>query len=266
VLARLKGVHGKIQAGEYQFEGPASTLAILERLTRGDVFLHQITLPEGWTLRQVAERLATEGLIDRFSFLQRAQDPDFVIELLGIHAPSLEGFLFPDTYLFQKGWGDERILRDLVDCFRRVFDQHLQERADELDWSLVEVVTLASLIEKETSLASERPLISGVFHKRLRLDMRLESDPTVVYGLDDFHGKLGKRDLATPHAYNTYRTRGLPPGRICNPGREALVAALFPAEEGYLYFVSKNDGSHHFSRTFREHLKAVAKYQKERRR
>ena len=261
-LVFLKGDHKRMQAGEYQFDEPASHNDILEKLTKGDVFFHRVTVPEGWTMDQVAERLAREGLIQRSLFLRKAKNPDFILELLGFRVPSLEGFLFPDTYHFEKGRGEERILRDLVDHFNRALDARLRTKCAELGWSVLEVVTLASLIEKETGLSNERPLISGVFHERLRLGMRLESDPTVIYGLQDFDGKLRRRDLAEPHAYNTYRIKGLPPGPICNPGRDALEAAVFPSMEGYLYFVSRNDGSHQFSRTLREHLRAVNKYQR----
>jgi UPF0755 protein len=261
-LAILKGSHRRIQAGEYRFEAPASPGSILDRLTKGDVFLHQVTLLEGWTVNQVAGHLAEEGLIDEETFIQKAHDRQFIIEILGFDAPSLEGFLFPDTYRFQMGWGEERILRALVEHFNHAFDLELRRKTLGLGWSILEVVTLASLIEKETALPIERPLISGVFHKRLKLGMRLESDPSVIYGLSDFDGKLTKQDLTEPHVYNTYRIQGLPPGPICNPGRDALMAAVCPADEGYLYFVSKNDGSHQFSRTFREHVRAVRRYQR----
>lgn len=261
-LATLRGQQGRIQAGEYRFEGPVSAKVLLHRLTRGDVLLHCLTFPEGWTVDQVARRLGGDGLIDTERFIQKAKDPEFAGQLLGFQAPSLEGFLFPETYRFPSGWEEERFLAAMVRRFERAFDPELRARAEEMGWSILQVVTLASLIEKESALPGERPLISGVFHQRLRRGMRLESDPSVIYGLDDFDGNLRRVDLDVPHPYNTYRISGLPPGPICNPGIGAIRAALFPVDEGYLYFVSRNDGSHHFSRTYREHVKAVARYQR----
>jgi UPF0755 protein len=263
-LAALRGDQGKVRAGIYRLDGPVSAHALLEKLTRGDVSFHRVTLPEGWTLVQVADRLSSEGLVSRDLFLQKARDPDLVKELVGLQAPTLEGFLFPDTYNFLSGTREERILRTLVRRFQQAFDPSLQARAEEIGWSVLQTVTLASLIEKETSLSAERFLISGVFHRRLRLGLKLETDPSVIYGLDGFQGDLRREDLANPHPYNTYVFVGLPPGPICNPGRDALVAALFPAEGEYLYFVSRNDGSHQFSKSLGEHHRAVDRYQRRR--
>jgi UPF0755 protein len=150
----------------------------------------------------------------------------------------------------------------MVKRFQQAFDAMLRAKADEKGWSILQAVTMASLIEKETAVPSERPVISGVFHRRLKQGMRLETDPSVIYGLDRFNGDLRKADLTNPHPYNTYVIAGLPPGPICNPGYESLMAALFPADNGYLYFVSRNDGSHQFSKSFQEHLRAVARYQR----
>jgi UPF0755 protein len=265
MLARLLGEHHRIQAGEYRFEGPLSPVEVLRKLTRGDVYLHSVTIPEGWTAAQIAAKLAEEGLADPKRFIRLCQDPDFVRSLLGFRAPSLEGFLFPETYLLPKGWAEERILKTMVERFHLIFDERLQERARQMGWTTLQVVTLASLIEKETGRPEERSLISGVFHRRLKLGMRLESDPSVIYGLKDFDGNLRREDLHRNHPYNTYLLAGLPPGPICNPGLESIRAALYPLDQGYLYFVSRNDGSHHFSKTYKEHLRAVALYQKGRR-
>jgi len=261
-LAILRGDQGNVRAGGYRFDGPASPRDILDRITRGKALLRRITVPEGLTVGQIAERLASEGLADKSVFIQQTRDTSFVAALLGFEASSLEGFLFPDTYLFPPGEGEERIIRTMVKRFHDVFDTSLQARASQLGWTVLETVTLASIIEKEASLASERPLISGVLHRRLKLGMRLESDPCVIYGLESFDGDLRKKDLATFHPYNTYLLPGLPPGPICNPGLKAIMAALFPYDEGYLYFVSRNDGSHTFSRTLEEHRQAVNRYQR----
>jgi UPF0755 protein len=265
LVTTVKGQQGRIQAGVYRFESPISPQALLQKLTSGKVFLHRVTFPEGWTVAQVAERLGANGLVDQTRFIQMAREPDFASKLLGFRTPSLEGFLFPDTYRFPPGWGEERVFEMMVQRFQRAFDDELQARAEALGWPILRVVTLASLIEKESSLPSERPLISGVFHRRLRLGMRLESDPSVIYGLEGFDGNLRRKDLSAPHPYNTYRISGLPPGPICNPGIEAIRAVLYPIDEGYLFFVSRNDGSHQFSRTFREHAKAVTRYQRKKR-
>lgn len=260
-LALIKGDQGRIKAGEYRFSVPLSPMDLLEILSRGEVVLHPVTIPEGWTVKQIAEKLEQEGLVDAERFIKKAMDPKFASTLLGFSAPSLEGFMFPDTYHFSLGWSEERIIRVMVRRFKSVFDQSMMERARQIGFSILQVVSLASLIEKETALPKERPIISGVFHRRLMLGMRLESDPSVIYGMADFDGNLTKEDLSTPHPYNTYLINGLPPGPICNPGRESIIAALYPSDEGYLYFVSKNDGSHHFSKTYRAHLRAVLRYQ-----
>jgi UPF0755 protein len=261
-LAVLRGGDARVRAGGYRIDGPMTPAALLDKLTRGEVLFHRITVPEGWTLAQVADRLAGDGLVDRTQFLRETRDPARVQELLGIAAPSLEGFLFPDTYHFPAKTPQERVIRTMTRRFQQAFDAALQARAEEMGWTVLQVVTLASLIEKETGLASERPLISGVFHLRLRIGMRLEADPSVIYGLEGFTGDLRRQDLANPHPYNTYVITGLPPGPICNPGADSLRAALFPAKGDYLYFVSRNDGSHHFSKTIQEHARAVARYQK----
>lgn len=263
-LAILRGDQGNVRAGGYHFDGPISPHGILDLITRGKPLLRRITVPEGFTLAQVAERLASEGLVDKSIFLEQTKDPGLIASLLGFEATSLEGFLFPDTYLFAPGEDEGMIIRIMVKRFHEVFEPFLQARTEQLGWTVLQAITLASIIEKETSLASERSLISGVFHRRLKLGMRLESDPSVIYGLENFDGDLRKRDLAIWHPYNTYLVYGLPPGPICNPGLKAIMAALFPSDEGYLYFVSRNDGSHTFSRTIEEHRQAVNRYQRRR--
>ncbi len=263
-LAALRGETHRIRAGIYRLEAPLSCLSLLERLAVGPVELYRVTIPEGWNLLQVAEKLAGMGLVDVMGFLSKARDPVWASGLLGFNAASLEGFLFPDTYLFPPGTTEQTILHTMVKRFQRAFPAEFHSRLLELGWDVLQAVTLASLIEKETCAPEERALVSGVFHKRLRMGMKLESDPSVIYGLDNFKGELRKSHLLMAHPYNTYFFQGLPPGPICNPGQESLRAALFPAQTDYLFFVSKNDGTHHFSRTLGEHLRAVARYQKAR--
>jgi UPF0755 protein len=261
-LAAIRGEAHRIRAGIYRLEAPGSAAGLLGRLVRGDVEFYRITIPEGWNLAQVAERLDVVGLAQRESFLEKARDAAWASELLGFQVNSLEGFLFPDTYLFPPGVGEQHILRSMVRRFQKSLDPEFHARLLELGWSVVQAVTLASLIEKETCAPQERALVSGVFHKRLQMGMRLESDPSVIYGLEGFNGNLRKSDLLVPHPYNTYLFPGLPAGPICNPGQESIRAALFPAETDYLFFVSRKDGTHHFSRTLGEHIRAVARYQK----
>jgi len=191
-----------------------------------------------------------------------AKDRAF-IESLGIAADSLEGYLYPDTYRFPRPTAVKDVIKAMVDRLGQVMTPEWQARAKDLHMTLHEVLTLASVIEKETGAGGERAQISSVFHNRLKKKIPLQSDPTVIYGLPQFDGNLRKKDLSHPNPYNTYRWAGLPPGPIANPGAEAIRAALYPVPTPYLYFVSKNDGTHHFSATLVEHNKAVEKYQKQ---
>ena len=259
-LAYLQGYERQIRAGEYELSSSMSPATILHTLVHGRPVLRKVVLPEGITMAQIAELLQSAGLTERGLFLDKATDADFATHL-GIHAASLEGYLFPETYHFPKGISVEDIIVKMVDQFHAVFTPAWVERARASGMSIHEVVTLASIVEKETGKAEERPLIAAVFLNRMKRNMRLESDPTVIYGLSEFTGNLTRRHLKTPTPYNTYTSRGLPPGPIANPGKASLEAVLYPANEPYLYFVSKNDGSHHFSRTFAEHRKMVRKYQ-----
>jgi UPF0755 protein len=260
LLARIKGADKKLKSGEYRLSSAMTADQILEVLTNGKVFLYRLTIPEGFTARQIAAQIASQGLGNEEAFMglvthaQTAHD-------LGIEAQSLEGYLFPDTYYFPKQVTALTIVQKMVERFKEQFKPEWHERARELNMSVHEVVTLASIIEKETGDPSERPLISSVFHNRLKKKMRLESDPTVIYGIKDFDGNLTRSHLTTPTPYNTYIIKGLPPGPIANPGRAAIAAALYPAQTKFLFFVSKQDHTHHFSATIAEHRQAVRKYQ-----
>ncbi len=261
VLARLTGADRRLKAGEYDLSAAMTPREVLALLERGWVKLHRLTIPEGLTLRQIAEAVETSGLGTAQEIIALAGDPA-VARRFGLAAESLEGYLFPDTYLFARGTTAEAIVAALHERFRAVFTPEWSQRAAELGLSVHETVTLASIIEKETGAAAERPLISSVFHNRLRKGMRLETDPTVIYGIENFDGNLTRRHLATPTPYNTYLIRGLPPGPIANPGRESLHAALFPADTPYLFFVSRNDGTHVFSVHLEDHHRAVQTYQR----
>jgi UPF0755 protein len=260
LLARVSGRSEALQAGEFELPYGVTPGEILERLTSAKSIQHKITLPEGLTARQIGLVLAEAGWVDADLFHQLTKDPQ-LIRSLGLSTSSLEGYLFPDTYNLVRGASDAKTI--VVMMVRR-FLQVWQEIApdDVHPMSRHEVVTLASVVEKETGQAVERPLIAGVFLNRLEKGMRLQSDPTVIYGMPTFNGNLSRADLKRPTPYNTYVIKGLPPGPICNPGRAAMEAVLAPAKSKALYFVSKNDGFHYFSTTLKEHNRAVAKYQR----
>lgn len=261
-LARLTGTANRLRAGEYLVPARQTPLQILRFLEKGEVIRHQVTIPEGLTLNQIADILEKDGWIDRRQFLESTSDPD-LIHSLGYELATLEGYLFPDTYVLTRGDTTEiSIILMMVNRFKEVWLTLTSQQQPEMP--MHEVITLASIVEKETGSAGERPLIARVFLNRLAGNMRLQSDPTVIYGMDDFNGNLTRSHLQQETPYNTYVIAGLPPGPICNPGRAAIQAVLAPADAPYLYFVSKNNGTHFFSSTLREHNKAVRQYQKKR--
>lgn len=266
LLAKLKKSEHTIKPGEYRFAEPLTPFKVLEKLIHGDVMVYAITIPEGSTIFDVARILEDAGLGPAEDYLAKATD-NLLIASLGVEAESLEGFLFPDTYRFDKGTDPDAILKRMIRRFNEIFNQAMETKASQFPLSDKEIITLASLVEKETSVADEKPLIAAVFLNRLRKNMRLDCDPTVVYGIrrgdPDFQGRLKKEHLRQETPYNTYRILGLPPGPICNPGREALLAVLNPAHVEYFYFVSRNDGTHQFSYTLQEHNVAVDKYQRD---
>ena len=262
-LARIKNYDKKLQAGEYALSASMTPLELLEMMVKGTVKLHKLTIPEGFNIYQIAALVSAAGLATESEFLNLASDPA-TAQKMGIDAASLEGYLFPDTYFFPKDVTVESMVAKMVDRFWEVFSEEWKKQAQKMKLSIHQVVTLASIIEKETGAPDERPMISSVFHNRLQKGMRLETDPTVIYGIKDFDGNLTRKHLDTPTPYNTYKIKGLPPGPIANPGFAALEAALFPADTPYLYFVSKKDHRHHFSKNLAEHNKAVQKYQLQR--
>jgi UPF0755 protein len=258
-------VQGKssLKAGEYNLNPGMTPFEILEILKQGRVVQHKITIPEGFNIFQIANLLREKGLSDKETFLNLCSDPN-ILEYWEIKGTTTEGYLFPETYFFSKGISERRILDAMIRNFWNIFKPEMREKAKELGFTVHKIVTLASLIEKETALPEERSLISAVFHNRLKERIRLQCDPTVIYGLKNFNGNLTKKDLLKKTPYNTYKKRGLPPGPIANPGLGCLKAALYPANVRYKYFVSRNDGSHEFSETLRQHNRAVLKYQKRR--
>ncbi len=263
LAAALSGSYRKIRAGEYELSPSMPPVEILNILVEGRTKLYSVTIPEGFNVTEIAEALEKKGLVDKEVFLERVRDKG-LLKSLGVDGTSFEGYLFPDTYRFSKGMTADEIIAVMVGRFMEVYDREFRAQAEEKGMTTREVVTLASMIEKETGRVEEMPKISAVFHNRLKRGIRLASDPTVIYGIEDFDGNLTRKHLATFTPYNTYRIYGLPPGPIANPGRAAIQAALNPADENYLYFVSRNDGTHKFSRTLKEHNRAVRKYQKRR--
>jgi UPF0755 protein len=260
LLVRYQRLSKKIQAGEYALSPAMPPKELLVILTSGRVKLYRITIPEGHNLWETALLVERAGFGTQENFIALARNPELAASL-GITADDLEGYLFPETYLFARNASHREIIRKMVQRFKAVYTPQWQARTRELGFTRHQIVTLASIIEKETGTGSERPLISSVFHNRLKRKMRLESDPTVIYGIPNFNGNITRKDLRRITPYNTYRIKGLPKGPIANPGRHSLEAALFPASTDFLFFVSKKDSTHKFSTNFRDHNRAVRRYQ-----
>lgn len=259
----LHAVKGRpsLKAGEYRFDHPADAFEILDRVTRGDVIVRTVVVPEGYNMFEVADAVAAAGLCTRDQFLEAARAEVVLINDLDPAATSLEGYLFPDTYQFTRAQGPREIAAAMVRRFR-------QEAASlGLAGDIHRIVVLASIVEKETGVPEERPLVAGVFQNRLQRNMVLAADPTVVYGAllaGRYRGAIHQSDLGFDSPYNTYRRAGLPPGPIANPGRDSLRAAMQPASTTYVYFVSDARGRHRFASTAAEHSRNVAAYRRER--
>lgn len=266
--ARLLGVDREVKRGEYDLSPSMAPAEILEKLVEGTVKTHAVTLREGLRLDEIAAALEAAGLAEADAFLQRARDPELA-RTLDVEAETLEGYLYPETYRFPRGADPREMVETMIRQFRAVWSDADHQRLAASDLTLHEVVTLASIVEKETGRGEERPLIAAVFRNRLRRGMRLQTDPTVIYGrilvYGEFDGNLRLRDLQEDTPYNTYTRGGLPPGPIASAGIESIRAVLDPADVPYLYFVSRNDGTHVFSRTLEEHNVAVNRYQRSRR-
>jgi UPF0755 protein len=263
---RWTGLGAGLRAGEYRFEGASSPVEVLRKVLRGEVVLHTVTVPEGLTAEETARLLAASGHWTEREAREALAHPEWVRDL-DPRALDLEGYLFPDTYAFARGAPAEDVVRAMLERFGQVYGPAERRRAAFLGMGTREVVTLASLVEREARLPQERPVVSSVIHNRLRRGMRLEVDPTVIYALR----RAGRRvaaltldDLRFEDPYNTYLREGLPPGPICSPGRASLAAALWPAETDYLYFVvdPSREGGHRFSRTLSEHSRAVRDYRR----
>ena len=265
LIARIKSYDKQLKAGEYLLSAAMTPMQLLEMIVKGTVKLYKLTIPEGYNLYQIAELVDTANFGTKNDFIKAATDTARVRKN-GLEGETFEGYLFPDTYFFPKEVTIEKIISAMVRRFRSVFVPEWQNRAKELGLTVHQVVTLASIIEKETGASFERPIISSVFHNRLKKKMRLESDPTVIYGIKNFDGNLTRKHLSTRTSYNTYKIRGLPIGPIANPGSASLEAALYPDNTQYIYFVSRKDSTHQFSTNLKQHNRAVHKYQLGRRR
>lgn len=260
----LRGGAEELQAGEYRFERPASALEVLARLRQGDVLLHSVTVPEGLMLEQVAERIAEVGLAGGRELIEAFRNPAPIRDL-DPQAEDLEGYLYPETYRFPKGTSAARIASAMVERFRDFAGEDYVAAAATRGLDLRQAVTLASMIERETSVAGERGRISRVFHNRLQRGMRMQCDPTVLYALHRAGRsveRLTYRDLEFESPWNTYVVSGLPPGPIANPGRLSLEAAVAPDPGNDIYFVAAPGGGHRFSPTLEAHLKAVAAWRR----
>lgn len=259
LVARALSRGTKLQAGEYQFTQPMTTWEVLQKIARGDVYYQELRIPEGANMFDIAAAVQEQGFAKAAEFLKVARDPAMVRDVAP-NAPSLEGYLFPSTYKFTRRTSAERIAREMTNHFKRVWKQIATPGAD-----VNRTVTLASLVEKETALPSERPTVASVYHNRLNLGMKLDCDPTTIYAamLDGrWRGTIYRSDLDSTHPYNTYRNPGLPPGPIANPGLESLKSALAPKQTSYLYFVARGDGSggHVFTESLAQHNAAVHNY------
>ncbi|HCY84509.1 MAG TPA: endolytic transglycosylase MltG [Desulfobacteraceae bacterium] len=264
ILTLYKKAATRIKTGEYTLSPAMTPDRILAALLSGRVKLYRFTVPEGLNMFEISVLAETAGFCTSKDFLTLCRDNTFISELnlpdlrLG---QTLEGYLYPDTYYFPKNTDCRTVIEKMVQTFETVFTEDWKNRATQMGFSVHDIVTLASIVEKETGKAEERPLIASVFHNRLKRKMRLESDPTVIYNVDDYHGRIRYKHLRRKTPYNTYQIHGLPLGPIANPGALALEAVLYPAKSDYLFFVSKNDTTHQFSTNLRDHNKAVRKYQ-----
>lgn len=247
--------------GKYKIFKGMSSNEILKRLSKGDVLKREVTIPEGFNLYETGERLSDNSICGYNDFIKYAFDRDFLTST-GIFSSSAEGFLYPDTYIFAEGKNAGDIIIIMHNRMKEVLDSIDLSNLKSLNLNIDKLINLASLIEKEAKLPEERKYISAVFHNRLKRDIALYCDPTVRYAVKKFKGRITYNDLKVDSPFNTYRYKGLPPTPICSPGKDSIVAALNPAETNYLYFVAREDGSHYFSKTLKEHNRAVEFYQK----
>lgn len=260
LLTRLKEGSGAIKVGVYEFSRAATPQEVLRRLQIGDIVLRRITIPEGFAVKEIAARLENLGYGPASEILRLSHDRDLLKDL-NLPGPSLEGYLFPETYFADLNASPRQLLEMMVREFRKRIPAEMVAAAKAEGLTLPQLVTLASIVQKETGKIEEMPTIASVFHNRLRKRMPLQADPTVIYGIENFNGNITKADLLRYSPYNTYKISTLPPGPIASPGADALRATAYPARTNYLYFVAKGDGSHVFSADLVRHNQAVRRYQ-----
>jgi peptidoglycan lytic transglycosylase G len=261
----MTGEGRRLKAGEYRFDRAMTPAEVIDKMARGDVFVIHVTFPEGLTSFEMARIFEQHGLGTAASFVDAAKDPSLV-RSIDPDATTLEGYLFPETYAVPRRTDAAKLVRLMVTQFERAWTPELRAAAAARHLTPHQAITLASIVEKETAQATERPTVAAVYENRLRIGMPLQCDPTVIYALEldgRYDGNIHKQDLSIDSPYNTYRYPGLPPGPIASPGRASLDAAVHPADSDYLYFVSRNDGTHVFSRTLDEHNRNVQKFQVE---
>jgi len=259
----LSGQARHLKAGDYRFDRAMTPFEVIDKIARGDVYVINVTFPEGLTVAEMSKIFEAHGVGTAASFVEAAKNAALVREL-DPAAKDLEGYLFPETYALSRHADAEKLIKLMVSRFEHVFTPELRQAAAARNLTVRQAVTLASIVEKETARADERPLVAAVYTTRLRIGMPLQCDPTVIYALTKrggYSGNIHKEDLSIDSPYNTYRYPGLPPGPIASPGRPSLEAAVHPADADYLYFVSRNDGSHEFARTLDEHNRNVQKFQ-----
>jgi len=256
ITGRLLGVEKKARAGYYLITKDMNLLELLEKLLAGKIIDYTITIVEGDSLFEIAEKLSRLNPDYEGKLFKLSEDKQF-LKTLNIDAPSLEGYLYPATYSIPKGMDIEEIVKIMVKKFWSIYDERLQEKTKKMGWTVNQVVTLASIIEKEAKLEEEKTLISAVYHNRLKIGMPLQADPTAIYGLKRYKEGVTKKDLLNKTPYNTYIIKGLPHGPIASPSLSSINAALNPAKVPYLYFVAKGDGSHEFSVNYDRHLAAI---------
>lgn len=265
ITASLMGYNNKIPAGVFALKNANNNYRIVKQLVRGNPEMIKVTLLEGWTISQVSQAISESMNLSSEILSSLCYDEQFIIEL-GLEEKSLEGYLFPDTYLFLESENDPKeILRQIVSEFNEVYKDNLRERTEQIGLTINEVLTLASIIEGEAIFDSERAIIAAVYHNRLKKRMRLQADPTIQYIIKDGPRRLSLSDLKIDSPYNTYLNSGLPPGPIGNPGKASILAVLYPDDNDYLFFVARGDGYHTFTRTIDEHNQAKREFQKVRR-
>lgn len=265
IVARLTGLDSKVKRGEYRLNRAMTPQEILSVLISGKSIQYPVTFPEGSNIFEMAATLESKNLFKAEDFLKMCKDKAVIRELLGVEVSSLEGYLFPETYKITKYTSLKELLTTMVQNFKTVYSHLEAQNPQRTNLPRHEMVTLASVVEKETGAPGERPMIASVFFNRLNKNMKLQSDPTIIYGIWVDTGKykknITKADIERPNRYNTYSVPRLPFGPIANPGREALEAVMKPAKSEFFFFVSRNDGTHVFSKTYQEHSKAVQSFQ-----